>query len=55
MNVQSGPTDGREIFISYRRLDNDTPPDRPNERNNGFVDYLLRQVRYDLTNSVHRM
>ena len=37
----------REVFISYRRLDNDPPPDDPNDRN-GFVDYLLRQVKYDL-------
>jgi TIR domain len=35
-----------KIFVSYRRLDNDRPPDRPNAR--GFVDYLLREVRYDL-------
>jgi hypothetical protein len=44
MTLQSGNAcDGREVFISYRRLDNDPPPDSPNDR--GFVDYLLRQVR----------
>jgi hypothetical protein len=48
MSLQSGDaSDGREVFISYRRLDNDPPPDDPNDRN-GFVDYLLRQVKYDL-------
>jgi len=47
MSLQSSNAcDGREVFISYRRQDNDPPPDGPNDR--GFVDYLLRQVRYDL-------
>src|SRR5262249_16350744 len=36
-----------EIFVSYRRLDNDPPPADPHHRS-GFVDYLLRQIRYDL-------
>jgi hypothetical protein len=48
MTLQSGNAcDEREVFISYRRLDNDLPPDTPNGR--GFVDYLKRQVRYDLS------
>jgi hypothetical protein len=48
MSLESGEVwDGRGVFISYRRLDNDPPPDDPNDRN-GFVDYLLRQVKYDL-------
>jgi hypothetical protein len=46
MSLESGEAE-REVFISYRRLDNDPPPDCPADR--GFVDYLLRQVRYDLT------
>jgi MinD-like ATPase involved in chromosome partitioning or flagellar assembly len=33
------------MFVSYRRLDDDAPP---GEHASGFVDYLLRQVRYDL-------
>jgi hypothetical protein len=51
MTLQSSDSaacDAREVFISYRRLDNDPPPDSSNDRR-GFVDYLLRQVRYDLT------
>jgi uncharacterized protein YjbI with pentapeptide repeats len=38
------------IFISYRRLDNEPPPDGPNagDPRYGFVNYLLRQVKYDL-------
>jgi hypothetical protein len=46
MMPESGQA-GRAVFISYRWLDNDPPPDGPKDR--GFVDYLLRQVRYDLT------
>ena len=47
MVPQNGDTsNGREVFVSYRRLDNDPPPDGPYR---GFVDYLLTQVRYDLT------
>ena len=38
--------DGPEVFISYRVLDNHPPPDGPAR---GFVDYLLTQIRYDLT------
>jgi TIR domain len=38
--------DAREVFISYRALDDEPPPGRPDNR--GFVRYLLRQVRYDL-------
>jgi hypothetical protein len=34
-----------QMFVSYRRLDDDAPPGK---RASGFVDYLLRQVRYDL-------
>jgi TIR domain len=48
MSLQSGDAcEEREVFVSYRRLDNDPPPDSPNDR--GFVDYLLRNVRYDLS------
>ena len=44
MSLQSNnECDGREVFISYRRLDNIPPPDRRNSQ--GFVNYLLRQVR----------
>jgi MinD-like ATPase involved in chromosome partitioning or flagellar assembly len=35
------------IFVSYRILDDEAPPSRGNDR--GFVRYLIRQVRYDLT------
>jgi hypothetical protein len=50
MSLQTGGPDGRQIFISYRRLDNDPPPDGPNadDPKYGFVNYLLRQIRYDL-------
>jgi len=43
--------DGRQIFISYRRVDNDPPPDGPNagDPRYGFVNYLLRQVKWDLS------
>jgi hypothetical protein len=37
---------GAQIYISYRRMDNLPPPDNPNSL--GFVDYLLRQLRYEL-------
>jgi len=42
--------DGRQIFISYRRLDNQPPPDGPyaGDPKYGFVNYLLRQVKWDL-------
>lgn len=45
MTLQTGadPHDGREVFISYRRLDDMPPPDR--RMSHGFVNYLLRQVR----------
>jgi hypothetical protein len=33
------------IFVSYRALDNQLPPER---RGHGFVDYLLAQLRYEL-------
>src|SRR5262245_60792152 len=39
--------DAREVFVSYRRLDDELPPDCPSD-GGGFVGYLLRQVRYDL-------
>src|SRR5215468_4372305 len=49
MSLETGEArDEREVFISYRRLDNDPPPPPPNDRS-GFVDYLLRDLRYDLT------
>ena len=40
--VKTGP----EVFISYRRLDDEPPPGRPDNR--GFVNYLLGQVRWAL-------
>ena len=45
MTLQTGADahDGREVFISYRRLDDMPPPDR--RMSHGFVNYLLRQVR----------
>jgi hypothetical protein len=44
MSLQSGEAcDGREVFVSYRRLDDVVPPDR--RKSHGFVNYLLRQVR----------
>jgi hypothetical protein len=44
MGPESGDAcDAREVFISYRRLDNVPPPDGRNRH--GFVNYLLRQIR----------
>ncbi len=44
MSLESGEArDGRQVFISYRRLDNAPPSDGRNRH--GFVNYLLRQVR----------
>jgi predicted GTPase len=45
MTLQTGADahDGREVFISYRTLDDMPPPDR--RMSHGFVNYLLRQVR----------
>jgi MinD-like ATPase involved in chromosome partitioning or flagellar assembly len=42
--------EGRTIFVSYRRLDDEPPPDGPyvDDPKHGFVNYLLRQIRYDL-------
>jgi hypothetical protein len=37
----------RECFVSYRRLDDEPPPDSPDKRA-GFVSYLLRQLRWEL-------
>jgi hypothetical protein len=39
--------EAREVFVSYRRLDDELPPDCSSD-SGGFVGYLLRQVRYDL-------
>lgn len=36
----------RQIFISYRHLDDYPPPDGPSHT--GFVSYLMRNVRYEL-------
>ena len=36
---------GRSVFISYRRLDDDPPPEKPD---GGFVRYLSQQVRWEL-------
>jgi hypothetical protein len=44
MSLQSGNAcDEREVFISYRRLDDIVPDDHRSRY--GFVNYLLRQVR----------
>jgi hypothetical protein len=37
----------REVFVSYRRVDDEPPPGSPRER--GFVAYLLRQLRWELS------
>jgi hypothetical protein len=42
-----GAPDPREVFVSYRRLDDLPPPGKSKDR--GFVCYLLRQLRYDLS------
>src|SRR5262245_46888714 len=48
MSLQSREArEAREVFVSYRRLDDELPPDCQND-SGGFVGYLLRQVRYDL-------
>jgi TIR domain len=39
-------TEPVQIYVSYRLLDDENPPDCPNDH--GFVSYLLRQLRYDL-------
>lgn len=36
---------GRSVFVSYRRLDDDPPPEKPE---GGFVRYLSQQVRWEL-------
>jgi hypothetical protein len=45
MTLQS--CESREVFVSYRRLDDLPPPGKSKDR--GFVCYLLRQLRYDLS------
>ena len=40
-------TASRSVFISYRRLDDDPPPDMPEA--GGFVRYLHQQVRWELS------
>ena len=37
----------RDVFVSYRRLD-DVPPPETQDRRRGFVSYLLRQLRWEL-------
>jgi hypothetical protein len=37
----------REVFVSYRHLDDAPPPGSPKDR--GFVAYLLRQLRWELS------
>jgi hypothetical protein len=59
MSRQIGNTsNGPQVFVSYRRVDNDPPPQSyrrvdgdppPQSPERGFVDYLLTDVRYDLT------
>jgi TIR domain len=39
--------ESREVFVSYRRVDDEPPPGSPRER--GFVAYLLRQLRWELS------
>jgi TIR domain len=46
--TNSGRPNPREVFVSYRRLDDEPPPDCSSGDGGGFVRYLLRQVRYDL-------
>jgi TIR domain len=50
MSLQScevrGAPKSREVFVSYRRLDDEPPPGK--SKDCGFVCYLLRQLRYDL-------
>jgi hypothetical protein len=38
--------DARRVFISYRRLDDEPPPERP--KADGFVQYFWRQLFYEL-------
>jgi hypothetical protein len=51
MSVEScavpGAPDTREVFVSYRHLDDLPPPGKSKDR--GFVAYLIRQLRYDLS------
>ena len=37
----------REVFVSYRSVDDEPPPGSPRQR--GFVAYLLRQLRWELS------
>lgn len=47
MSLQEGPRGAhRQVFISYRVLDDEPPPDRPNSR--GFVRFLLGQIKWEL-------
>ena len=41
------PATGFHIFVSYRRLDDDPPPG--SEKKSGFVAYLLRELRWELS------
>src|SRR5262245_49426118 len=47
--LNSGRPNPHEVFVSYRRLDDEPPPDCSNGDSGGFVRYLLRQVSYDLS------
>jgi hypothetical protein len=40
-------TGSREVFVSYRSVDDEPPPGSPRQR--GFVAYLLRQLRWELS------
>jgi hypothetical protein len=45
--LPAAAADTREVFVSYRRLDDLPPPGKSKDR--GFVCYLLRTLRYDLS------
>ena len=48
MSLHAGRGDAaqRQVFISYRVLDDESPPEKPNSH--GFVRFLLRQIRWEL-------
>jgi hypothetical protein len=46
-NMNPRDSESREVFVSYRRVDDEPPPGSPRER--GFVAYLLRQLRWELS------
>ena len=44
--MSSRGSEAREVFVSYRRVDDEPPPGPPKRR--GFVAYLLLQLRWEL-------